>query len=472
MEERSPRPAGPLGGPLVPGQAIQPIDLPGALRLGGARDLDIAIARERVCQALAELRAGPGALAARASTSARTGSATTARPRSSKGQVQYDQQELAVPGRPPPRPARASPGRSPPGGPAQVDGADLDPAVLRRHLRAAGRAAGRRRPPGRRPGRDERRPARRRRGLPRPATRRGPAGHRPRGRRERRGPGDPDRLVRPDRGGARGRPSPQPRRAGPPAARTSSRPSASSRSPRPSWSAASGSTRRSWSPRSSRPRAVLRLVADGCPLDDLIATGLRNRPELAEAQALVAGDARPPEAGAAPAASSPASPSATRAAGSAAAPNGFFGNFDGRSDADVNLYWELQNLGFADRAIARQRGAQQRTARPRADEGAGPRRLRGGPGREGPARRARQMDEAGRALPEAVGSLALNLANIRRGAGLPGATRPIEVLQPDPGPRPGPGRLPRRRPRLQPGPVPPLPRPRPAAPARRRSRIW
>ena len=34
---------------------IEPIDLGGALRLAGARDLDIAIARERVCQALAEL---------------------------------------------------------------------------------------------------------------------------------------------------------------------------------------------------------------------------------------------------------------------------------------------------------------------------------------------------------------------------------------------------------------------------------
>src|SRR5262245_47202053 len=37
-----------VGDPLVPGQMIQPIDLPGALRLAGARDLDIAIARERV----------------------------------------------------------------------------------------------------------------------------------------------------------------------------------------------------------------------------------------------------------------------------------------------------------------------------------------------------------------------------------------------------------------------------------------
>jgi len=35
------------------------------------------------------------------------------------------------------------------------------------------------------------------------------------------------------------------------------------------------------------PETVLRLIADDCPLDDLITTGLRHRPELAEAQALV-----------------------------------------------------------------------------------------------------------------------------------------------------------------------------------------
>src|SRR5204862_4354260 len=42
----------------------------------------------------------------------------------------------------------------------------------------------------------------------------------------------------------------------------------------------------------------------------------------------------------------------------------------------------------------------------------------------------RQLREAARALPEALSSLTLNFTNIRRGAGLPGATRPIEVLQP------------------------------------------
>src|SRR4051812_38387274 len=44
-----------LAGPLVPGQTVQPIDLATALRLAGARDLDVAIARERVCASIAEL---------------------------------------------------------------------------------------------------------------------------------------------------------------------------------------------------------------------------------------------------------------------------------------------------------------------------------------------------------------------------------------------------------------------------------
>src|SRR5437868_9406503 len=35
------------GSPLIPGQVIEPIDLAGALRLAGARDLDIAIARQQ-----------------------------------------------------------------------------------------------------------------------------------------------------------------------------------------------------------------------------------------------------------------------------------------------------------------------------------------------------------------------------------------------------------------------------------------
>ena len=41
--------------PESPGEAIQPIDLATALRLAGARDLDIATARQQVMQALGDL---------------------------------------------------------------------------------------------------------------------------------------------------------------------------------------------------------------------------------------------------------------------------------------------------------------------------------------------------------------------------------------------------------------------------------
>ena len=46
----------PPGLPLIPGQAIEPIDLAGVLRLAGARDLDIAIARQQVFQSIADLQ--------------------------------------------------------------------------------------------------------------------------------------------------------------------------------------------------------------------------------------------------------------------------------------------------------------------------------------------------------------------------------------------------------------------------------
>jgi len=43
-------------GQLIPEQEIRPIDLAGALRLAGANDLDIAIARARVAAAAADVR--------------------------------------------------------------------------------------------------------------------------------------------------------------------------------------------------------------------------------------------------------------------------------------------------------------------------------------------------------------------------------------------------------------------------------
>ncbi len=44
----APKPLFPVDTSLIPGRTIEPIDLPTALRLAGVRDLDIAIARQRL----------------------------------------------------------------------------------------------------------------------------------------------------------------------------------------------------------------------------------------------------------------------------------------------------------------------------------------------------------------------------------------------------------------------------------------
>ena len=177
------------------------------------------------------------------------------------------------------------------------------------------------------------------------------------------------------------------------------------------------------------PETVLRLVPGTCSIDELIVTALRSRPELAEVQALVQATLiRLKQARLRPFIPSLAFRYSGGGFGGGA--NSFFGDFNGRSDADVNLYWEVQNLGFADRAIAKQRAAQQRTANLellKVQDRIAAEVVRAEKER---IASSRQMEEAGRALPEAQESLALNLTNIRRGAGLPGATRPIEVLQP------------------------------------------
>ena len=177
------------------------------------------------------------------------------------------------------------------------------------------------------------------------------------------------------------------------------------------------------------PESAIRLVGDDCPLDDLIATGLRNRPELAEAQETVQATLiRLKQAKLRPLIPSLALQYAGGGFGGGV--NEFFGNFGARSDAAVNLYWEVQNLGMADRAIAKARAAQQRAAlleRMKVQDRVAAEVVRAD---KSMLASARAMREAGKSVPEALSSLSLNLTNIRRGAGLPGATRPIEVLQP------------------------------------------
>ena len=109
------------------------------------------------------------------------------------------------------------------------------------------------------------------------------------------------------------------------------------------------------------PEMMFRLVPDAASIDGLITSGLRHRPELAEAQALVQATlVRLKQAKLRP--FIPSVAFRYSGGGFGGGTNGFFGDFGGRSDADVNLFWELQNLGFANRAIAKSRASQERTA--------------------------------------------------------------------------------------------------------------
>lgn len=106
------------------------------------------------------------------------------------------------------------------------------------------------------------------------------------------------------------------------------------------------------------------------PVEDLIATALTNRPELASQQALVQASLRQLTLEK----MRPLIPGlllrgwSTPVAGTLAA--GYFGggmnssvgNFSFREDYDVELIWTLQNFGFGNRALIRQRAAENKVA--------------------------------------------------------------------------------------------------------------
>lgn len=177
------------------------------------------------------------------------------------------------------------------------------------------------------------------------------------------------------------------------------------------------------------PEMLIELISPEIPTEELIVLGLTHRPELAESQAMVqATIARLKQAKL-----RPFIPSlALRYSGGAfgGGPNGYFGNFDGRSDADVNLYWQLQGLGFADKAIRRRSEAENRAAvlelfrmqdKVASDVASAQRQLL--------ASRRRRM-AASRAIPNARESVIMNFKAIRQGAGLSTGIRAIETLQP------------------------------------------
>jgi outer membrane protein TolC len=174
---------------------------------------------------------------------------------------------------------------------------------------------------------------------------------------------------------------------------------------------------------------VYRLVADDCPLDDLIAQGWRCRPELAQARELVeAALLRLKQAKARPFVPSLA---VTYSGGGFGGGTGsFFGNFSTRGDFAVSLFWELRGLGLSDRGAIRLARAGRQTAdidlirvqAQVANDVVASYKAR--------LAASEAMDDARESVAEALQSLELNLTNIRGGGGLPGATRPIEVLQP------------------------------------------
>jgi outer membrane protein TolC len=177
------------------------------------------------------------------------------------------------------------------------------------------------------------------------------------------------------------------------------------------------------------PEAIIRLIPDEIPLEDLVIQGMRARPELANAQELIeAARLRLKQARLRPFV--PNLALAGAGGGFGGGPGSFFGNFGPRSDVAASLFWDLRGLGFMDVAIMRQRSAEHETAilekvrvqaQVAADVVAS---------YEVRQAASRQIEEAREALVEALDSLRLNFINIRQGTALPRATRPIEVLQP------------------------------------------
>ena len=118
------------------------------------------------------------------------------------------------------------------------------------------------------------------------------------------------------------------------------------------------------------PHLLVTLISSECPVDELIATALINRPELAAQQALVQATLqrlrqerlRPliPSVLLRGAATNPAGLMGVGVFGGGR--NGRIADFSARSDMDIELLWELQNLGFGNRAQVNARRAERELA--------------------------------------------------------------------------------------------------------------
>jgi outer membrane protein TolC len=174
---------------------------------------------------------------------------------------------------------------------------------------------------------------------------------------------------------------------------------------------------------------VIRLIPDDVPLDDLVVKGLQHRPELAGAQELVqATIARLKQAKLRPFVPSLAVSYA--GGGFGGGQGSFFGNFGARGDVAASLFWELQNLGFGDRAIIQRRAFERNAAE--LEKVKVEARVAAEVVAAFDTRTAAslQIKESRATVVEALDSLKLNVIHMREGAELPRANRPIEVLQP------------------------------------------
>ncbi len=103
------------------------------------------------------------------------------------------------------------------------------------------------------------------------------------------------------------------------------------------------------------------MVDVNTPPTELVTLALTSRPELAQSRALVGLATEKLRQ----AAYGPLLPSVLlgyRAGGFGGGRNSFFGDFDGRSDFDAAVVWEVRNLGLGDHALRRQRDAELRQA--------------------------------------------------------------------------------------------------------------
>lgn len=176
------------------------------------------------------------------------------------------------------------------------------------------------------------------------------------------------------------------------------------------------------------PDTLLSLFPATLPLDGLIELAMGNRPEVARAAALASeADARRAQAGL-----RPLLPSVALRGGGGGFAGGINDQFRGgiRSDVDVSVYWQLEHMGLGDRA--RRRAEEARLDRAILELTATRDRVAAEVSAADADRRAalKRVARLEVGVGEAERSLELNLAGLRAGAGLAGSPRPIEALQP------------------------------------------